>query len=224
MLNDPPIPGHSQVPQGPVTYDRLTGSKHASVAILSELLAWVEHHAADPQPFFIYYCPLEPHVAMQPPKQWVDTYPESWDAQPYRGEHGYQPHPRPRAGYAATISFMDDNVGQLMAKLKQTGIDSNTLVVFTSDNGTTHDVGGVDHRFFDSVADLRGLKGSMHEGGIRVPAIVRWPGKAAAAVVLLPPRGAAAQAGPRDLQVRVALAPVLWGRVLDAPHGLLVLA
>ena len=191
VLNEVPIPGHSQLPQGPVTYEQLTGRQHASVAILSELLAWVESHAGDSQPFFIYYCPLEPHVAMQPPKQWVDTYPESWDTQPYRGEHGYQPHPRPHAGYAATISFMDDNVGKLMAKLKQVGIDHNTLVVFTSDNGTTHDVGGVDHRFFNSVADLRGLKGSLHEGGIRVPAIIRWPGKVAAGKVIEQPAYAA---------------------------------
>ncbi|MEI7912740.1 MAG: arylsulfatase [Verrucomicrobiota bacterium] len=184
VLNEPAIPGHSQILEGPVTYGPLTGTHHASVAILNELLAWVDHHAGDAEPFFVYYCPLEPHVAMQPPKQWVDTYPESWDAEPYRGQKGYQPHPRPHAGYAATISFMDDNVGKLMAKLKQTGLENNTLVVFTSDNGATHDVGGVDHQFFKSVADLRGLKGSMHEGGIRVPAIIRWPGKVAAGKVI----------------------------------------
>jgi arylsulfatase A-like enzyme len=184
VINHPGIPGHSKILEGSVTYDGLIGEKHASVAINDELLAYVDQHADDKQPFFIYYCPLEPHVAMQPPREWVERYPKEWDSEPYRGEHSYQPHPRPHAGYAATISFMDYNVGQLLVKLKQKGLEDNTLVIFTSDNGTTHDVGGVDHKFFNSVADLRGLKGSDHEGGIRVPGIIRWPGKVAAGKVV----------------------------------------
>ena len=132
----------------------------------------------------MYYCPIEPHVAMQPPREWVEKYPRDWDTAPYRGEKSYLPHSRPHAAYAATISFLDDHIGKVLAKLKETGLDENTLVIFTSDNGTTHDAGGVDHGFFNSVAELRGLKGSMFEGGLRVPAIVRWPGKVAAGKVI----------------------------------------
>ncbi len=191
-LNTPPIPGHARIAAGkPVEYGPLTGERHASVAIRDAMLAQVDRLAAGNQPFFLYYCPLEPHVAIQPPKAWVDQYPTEWDPVPYRGERGYAPHPRPRAAYAATISFMDDNVGRLMAKLKEKGLDENTLVIFTSDNGTTHDAGGVDHRFFNSVKHLKGLKGSNYEGGVRVPTLVRWPARVRAGVTVAQPGYAA---------------------------------
>ena len=189
-INDPGIPGHMRQPEGEVDDAAYTGQKHASVAILDEALQWLDAQAApakEGKPFLLYYCPLEAHVAMQPPREWVEKYPRDWDAAPYRGEKGYLPHSRPRAAYAATISFLDDSVGRVLAKLKDKGLDENTLVIFTSDNGTTHDVGGVDHAFFHSVADLRGLKGTMFEGGIRVPTIVRWPGRVAAGKVIAQP-------------------------------------
>lgn len=189
-LNNPGIPGHAKQPDGEVNDATYTGQKHASVAIMEEALKWLDAQAAPAkagQPFFMYLCPLEAHVAMQPPREWVEKYPVEWDTEPYRGLKSYLPHSRPHAAYAATISYLDDHVGRVLAKLKEKGLDENTLVIFTSDNGTTHDVGGVDHGFFTSVADLRGLKGSMFEGGIRVPSIVRWLGKVAAGKVITQP-------------------------------------
>jgi arylsulfatase A-like enzyme len=186
-LNVPGVLGHARQPEGEVRAETYRGQKHASEAVLEEALRFVGAAANSSQPFFMYYCPLEPHVAMQPPQKWVDSYPTEWDSAPYRGERGYLPHPRPRAAYAATISFLDDHVGQLMRKLKETGADKNTLLIFTSDNGTTHDAGGVDHGFFDSVSTLRGLKGQLHEGGIRVPTLVWWPGKVKASQVVEQP-------------------------------------
>jgi arylsulfatase A-like enzyme len=186
IINTPAIPGHTKQPEGPVDDATYTGQLHASTRILEKLLAHLDKQTSA-KPFFIYYAPLEPHVAMQPPKEWVEKYPKDWDDKPYRGERGYLPHSRPRAAYAATISFLDHNVGLLLAKLKAKGLDKNTVVIFTSDNGTTHDAGGVDHNFFNSVKILKGLKGSNYEGGLRVPTIIRWPGKVPAGAVVVQP-------------------------------------
>jgi len=193
VINNPGILGHIRQPEGDVQTSTYTGQVHASKRILEEVLRYVDARAGarDGKPFFLYYCPTEPHVALQPPQEWVDKYPKDWDTKPYRGENGYLPHPRPRAAYAAVISFLDDNVGRLLAKLKEKGLDGNTLVIFTSDNGTTHDAGGVDHEFFNSVDGLKGLKGSLYEGGIRVPTIIRWPGKVSAGKVVNQPAYAA---------------------------------
>ncbi len=89
------------------------------------------------------------------------------------------------------IAGLDDHVGRVLAALDRHGLAERTLVVFTSDNGTTHagatnspfHIGGVDAKFFKSTAGLRGYKGSVYEGGIRVPMIVRFPGKVKAGAV-----------------------------------------
>jgi uncharacterized sulfatase len=90
--------------------------------------------------------------------------------------------PNPEKGFAAMIGRMDGDVGRLMQLLKTLNLDDKTLVIFTSDNGP-HQEGGHKHEFFNSNGDLTGYKRSMHEGGIRVPMIARWPGKIAPGTV-----------------------------------------
>ncbi|EMI52151.1 arylsulfatase [Rhodopirellula sallentina] len=187
MLNESPVTGHLKKPSGEVVAEDYRADVYAPDRILTEALDWLDQNSSGP--FFLYLPFVEPHVAMQPPQEWIDRYPKQWDAEngPYRGQNGYLPHPRPRAAYAAMISDLDEHVGAVMDRLKKRGVEDNTIVVFTSDNGPTHGgrdprfhIGGAACSFFDSAAGLKGYKGSCYEGGLKVPCLVRWPGKVAA--------------------------------------------
>jgi arylsulfatase len=152
----------------------LTGRNYGPQRIADEMLRFVEEN--HDQPFFVYYPTVLPHLALQAPQEEIDAYIGEWEETPYTGK-SYLPHPTPRACYAAMISFMDKQMGRLFALLKKKGIDENTIVIFTSDNGATHLRDQVDYEFFDSVGELRGLKGSVYEGGVREPFIARWPNR-----------------------------------------------
>lgn len=183
-INDPAIPGHQEKPTGEVNADDYRGQVYAPDRILEEAVEWLGKNKSEP--FFLYLPFIEPHVAMQPPQEWIDRYPQQWDEEQgaYRGQNGYLPHPRPRAAYAAMISDLDEHVGTILDQLDQLGLTDNTIVIFTSDNGPTHPrnddrwhVGGAACTFFNSAGGLRGYKGSCYEGGLRMPCIVRWPGQ-----------------------------------------------
>jgi arylsulfatase len=151
-----------------------SGKTHSHELFEKEALAFVE--ANRERPFFLYLPFTIPHVAIQAPDDWLAPYKGKWDDPPYDGKKGYLPHPTPRAGYAAMITRMDATVGKLLDLLAKLKLDRDTLVLFTSDNGATHDVGGVDTGFFNSVGPLRGRKGSVYEGGLRVPLLAWRPG------------------------------------------------
>jgi len=179
LNNHPPVPGHARFPDGadpndPANYAQFKGQDYTPKRMIAQALDFIR--ANKDGPFFLYYPTPLPHLALHVPDEELEPYLGKWEETPFT-DRGYTPHQTPRAAYAAMISHMDKNVGRIMALLKELGIDNNTLVIFSSDNGTSLVAKEVDAEFFNSVGPLRGLKCSVYEGGIRVPMIARWPGK-----------------------------------------------
>ena len=158
----------------------VTGKSYGPQAVADEMLKFIRDNKEGP--FFVYYPTVIPHLALQAPEKDVAAYLGKWPETEYQGR-SYLPNATPRATYAAMITFLDKQVGRLMALLRELNLEQNTIVFFTSDNGTTMLKAQVDYEFFESVKPLRGLKGDVYEGGIRLPLVVRWPDKIKAASV-----------------------------------------
>lgn len=235
LNNGAGIPGHAKLPpeldeNKLESYAMFKGQEYAPESINQQALKFLRKNKD--KPFFLYYPTVIPHLALMVPDEDLERYhKEGWNETPFtaRKRRSYTPHHTPKAGYAAFITKMDTFVGRILKLIDELGLREDTIVVFSSDNGATY-LPEVDYKFFDSVGPLRGLKGSLYEGGIRVPLIVRWPGKVKAGSVsdvltgfedwlptILDLTGAKADL-PAGID-GVSLAPVLLGKAKPGDGG-----
>ncbi len=156
---------------------------YGPIIIHENALAFIEKNKDTS--FFMYYPSIIPHAELAAPESYMQKYRAQFAPEtPYVGidegesykNGGYASQAEPHAAFAAMVSLLDNQVGEIRKKLEELGIADNTLIIFTSDNGP-HEEGGADPEFFNSNANFRGMKRDLYEGGIHIPMIAYWPGK-----------------------------------------------
>lgn len=159
--------------------------QYSADLIHQKAMKWLDEQR-EGRPFFGLLTYTLPHAELvQPDDSILESYIQKFkNDKNFAGSEGsrYNPTLHVHAQFAAMITRLDIYVGQLMDKLKEKGLDKNTIVIFASDNGP-HEEGGADPYFFGRDGKLRGLKRQCYEGGIRIPFIVRWPDVVKAGVV-----------------------------------------
>lgn len=136
----------------------LDGKTYSHTPIVGEAFRFIEEQAGAGTPFFAYLAICPPHAKYVVPDQ---------------GAYRDKPWPEAVKNYAAMCSLLDTNVGQLMQLLQRLGIDEETIVFYTSDNGPNPQF----LELLESNKPFRGIKRQLTEGGLRCPMIVRWPGR-----------------------------------------------
>lgn len=178
-MNNEIIPPATRLPEGANIYDKksydfLWQQDYSAELIHNESLRFIEENANNP--FFLFYSTTLPHTSLQAPERLVDKYVKKFgDEEPSLGGSAY-PCRYPHATYAAMVTYLDEQIGEIIAKIKELGIYDNTLIVFSSDNGPAGDP-----NYFQSAQPFQSksnrVKGSLYEGGIRSPFIAVWKDK-----------------------------------------------
>lgn len=153
------------------------GKHYSTDMFVADAKEYIKEHKDGP--FFLHLSLQAPHADLNVPAKWRDPFVGKFEEKPHTKDSHYRNETHPKATFAGMVTNLDDAVGQILAELKEQGIDENTIVMFASDNGPMSE-GGWDRNFFNSGGPLKGGKRDMYEGGVRVPFIVRQPGKIAA--------------------------------------------
>ncbi|MCB1234853.1 MAG: arylsulfatase [Verrucomicrobiae bacterium] len=200
----------------------LDGKTYAHDLIMTEALAFIREHREGP--FFAYLPVTIPHAAMHAPEEEMAPFRKQFAAfEDTIGKYAGPEVRNPVAAFAAMMTRLDRNVGELLDLLKELGIDDNTLVMLSSDNGP-HQEGGHQPDFFDSNGPFRGHKRDVYEGGIRAPLLARWPGKIAAGSTsdlvsahwdAMPTLCELAGASPAEDTDGISMVPTLLGKLSD---------
>lgn len=163
--------------------DGLKKGQYAPNLIHKKALSFIDNHKT--KPFFLFYPSIIPHAELFAPQKYMNRFVGKFkNDSKYKGvDNGkfykkgrYGSQENPKAAFAAMVSLLDDQVGEIVQKVKDLGLEENTIFIFTSDNGP-HNEGGAKPYFFNSNGIYKGLKRDLFEGGIRVPMLVKWKGK-----------------------------------------------
>ena len=158
------------------------GDHYSSEVVMGEALKYIDVNKDGP--FFLHLAFQIPHASLRAKEEWKAKYRPILKEKllPEKKHPHYSYEREPKTTFAAMVSYMDHNVGLVVDKLKKLGIDDNTIIFFSSDNGAMQE-GGHKRDSFDSNGIFRGGKRDLYEGGVRTPMIVRWPAKIKAGTV-----------------------------------------
>ncbi|MBN1517378.1 sulfatase-like hydrolase/transferase [Candidatus Sumerlaeota bacterium] len=208
------------------------GALYAPDSMKQQAIDFIDAHASEP--WLLYYAAPAPHASLQVPQDSLNYYMLDAVSSAFEPEQVYSggdfsPQSKPRAAYAAMITRLDSDIGEILQKIDDLALSDDTIVIFTSDNGPANE-GGVDRGYFDSSGGLRGGKQELYEGGIRAPLIVKWPGCVKAGTVcghicaawdLLPTIAEACGAVMQEESDGISLMPALTEADTQAEHAYL---